>query len=91
MLSSTVVMPTCLRTNFFPYNLSQPPKIRSFIDSVTAVPLENIEGPLKGFVWEFDKVTFFTFHVIKFWLLCCSLIYVYLGGAGRFPSLGGSF
>ncbi|XP_059440839.1 E3 ubiquitin-protein ligase UPL1 isoform X2 [Corylus avellana] len=38
--------------------LEVPPKIRSFIDSVTAVPLENIEGPLKGFVWEFDKGDF---------------------------------
>lgn len=91
MLSSTVVMPTNLVTILFPYNLSQPPKIRSFIDSVTAVPLENIEEPLKGFVWEFDKVPFFTFHVMKLRLLCCSLIYVYLGCAGRFPSLGGSF
>ncbi|KAI6688704.1 hypothetical protein NL676_025532 [Syzygium grande] len=35
-----------------------PPKIRSFIDSVTAVPLENIEEPLKCFVWEFDKGDF---------------------------------
>lgn len=35
-----------------------PPKIRSFIDSVTAVPLENVEEPLKGFVWEFDKGDF---------------------------------
>lgn len=35
-----------------------PPKIRSFIDGVTAVPLENIEQPLKGFVWEFDKGDF---------------------------------
>ena len=34
----------------------QPPKIRSFINNVTCVPLENIEEPLKGFVWEFDKV-----------------------------------
>lgn len=36
--------------------LCQPPKIRSFINSVTAVPLENIEEPIKGFVWEYDKV-----------------------------------
>ncbi|OVA20116.1 Ubiquitin-associated domain/translation elongation factor EF-Ts [Macleaya cordata] len=35
-----------------------PPKIKSFINSVTAVPLENIEEPLKGFVWEFDKGDF---------------------------------
>ncbi|XP_050371147.1 E3 ubiquitin-protein ligase UPL1 isoform X2 [Argentina anserina] len=35
-----------------------PPKIRSFINSVTAVPLENIEEPLKGFVWEYDKGDF---------------------------------
>ncbi|GMN62344.1 hypothetical protein TIFTF001_031415 [Ficus carica] len=35
-----------------------PPKIKSFINSVTAVPLENIEETLKGFVWEFDKGDF---------------------------------
>ncbi|KAE8704296.1 E3 ubiquitin-protein ligase UPL2 [Hibiscus syriacus] len=35
-----------------------PPKIRSFINSVTSVPLENIEEPLKDFVWEFDKGDF---------------------------------
>ncbi|KAK8527091.1 hypothetical protein V6N13_084961 [Hibiscus sabdariffa] len=35
-----------------------PPKIRSFINSVTCVPLENIEEPLKDFVWEFDKGDF---------------------------------
>ncbi|XVF70904.1 hypothetical protein PTKIN_Ptkin11bG0199900 [Pterospermum kingtungense] len=38
--------------------LEVPPKIRSFINSVTSVPLENIEEPLKGFVWEFDKGDF---------------------------------
>ncbi|KAK9156355.1 hypothetical protein Sjap_003835 [Stephania japonica] len=38
--------------------LEAPPKIRSFIDSVTAVPLDNIEEPLKGFSWEFDKGDF---------------------------------
>ncbi|KAK4254640.1 hypothetical protein QN277_009993 [Acacia crassicarpa] len=38
--------------------LEVPPRIRSFIDSVTAVPLEKIEEPLKGFVWEFDKGDF---------------------------------
>ncbi|KAJ4975986.1 hypothetical protein NE237_001092 [Protea cynaroides] len=38
--------------------LEVPPKIRSFINSVTAVPLENIEEPLKGFVWEYDKGDF---------------------------------
>ncbi|XP_068337981.1 E3 ubiquitin-protein ligase UPL1-like isoform X2 [Pyrus communis] len=35
-----------------------PPKIRSFINRVTAVPSENIEEPLKGFIWEFDKGDF---------------------------------
>ncbi|OMP04235.1 hypothetical protein COLO4_09844 [Corchorus olitorius] len=35
-----------------------PPKIKSFINSVTSVPLENIEEPLKDFVWEFDKGDF---------------------------------
>lgn len=35
-----------------------PPKIRSFINNVTSVPLEDIEEPLKGFVWEFDKGDF---------------------------------
>uniref|UniRef100_A0A5B6YM25 HECT-type E3 ubiquitin transferase n=1 Tax=Davidia involucrata TaxID=16924 RepID=A0A5B6YM25_DAVIN len=38
--------------------LEVPPKIRSFINTVTATPLENIEEPLKGFVWEFDKGDF---------------------------------
>lgn len=38
------------------FDLSQPPKIRSFINCVTSVPLEKIEEPLKGFAWEFDKV-----------------------------------
>ncbi|CAN4103909.1 unnamed protein product [Withania somnifera] len=36
-----------------------PPKIRSFICSVTTTPLENIEEPLKSFVWEFDKGDFY--------------------------------
>ncbi|KAK1269560.1 E3 ubiquitin-protein ligase UPL1 [Acorus gramineus] len=35
-----------------------PPKIRSFIRSVTAAPLEGIEELLKGFTWEFDKGDF---------------------------------
>ncbi|CAN6195336.1 unnamed protein product [Urochloa humidicola] len=35
-----------------------PPNIKSFIDSVTAVPLENVELPLKDFAWEFDKGDF---------------------------------
>ncbi|XP_022735674.1 E3 ubiquitin-protein ligase UPL1-like isoform X2 [Durio zibethinus] len=39
-------------------SLELPPKIRSFINSVTSVPLENIEEPLKHFVWEFDKGDF---------------------------------
>ncbi|XP_027346077.1 E3 ubiquitin-protein ligase UPL1-like isoform X2 [Abrus precatorius] len=38
--------------------LEVPPKIRCFIDCVTSVPLEKIEEPLKGFVWEFDKGDF---------------------------------
>lgn len=38
--------------------LEVPPKIRSFINSVTAVPFEHIQEPLKGFVWEFDKGDF---------------------------------
>ncbi|XP_007020477.2 PREDICTED: E3 ubiquitin-protein ligase UPL1 [Theobroma cacao] len=38
--------------------LEVPPKIRSFINSVTSVPLENIEEPLKDFIWEFDKGDF---------------------------------
>ncbi|CAL5075279.1 unnamed protein product [Urochloa decumbens] len=35
-----------------------PPNIKSFIDSVTVVPLENVELPLKDFAWEFDKGDF---------------------------------
>ncbi|KAK9268578.1 hypothetical protein L1049_000332 [Liquidambar formosana] len=38
--------------------LEVPPKIRCFINGVTAAPLENIEEPLKSFVWEFDKGDF---------------------------------
>ncbi|KAI3769136.1 hypothetical protein L6452_00236 [Arctium lappa] len=37
---------------------SQPPKIRCFINGVIATPLENIEEPLKSFVWDFDKGDF---------------------------------
>ncbi|MFS7928960.1 putative HECT domain, ubiquitin interacting, UBA-like superfamily, armadillo-like helical [Helianthus anomalus] len=35
-----------------------PPKIKSFINGVIAVPLENIEEPLKSFFWDFDKGDF---------------------------------
>ncbi|KAI3456803.1 hypothetical protein Pfo_013466, partial [Paulownia fortunei] len=35
-----------------------PLKIKSFINNVTATPLENIEEPLKRFSWEFDKGDF---------------------------------
>ncbi|KAJ9153952.1 hypothetical protein P3X46_027337 [Hevea brasiliensis] len=38
--------------------LEVPSKIKSFINSVTTAPLENIEEPLKSFVWEFDKGDF---------------------------------
>ncbi|XP_027187164.1 E3 ubiquitin-protein ligase UPL1-like [Cicer arietinum] len=42
----------------FLFDLLQPPKIRFFINSVTAVPLEEIQEPLKPFTWEFDKGDF---------------------------------
>ncbi|KAJ1697814.1 hypothetical protein LUZ63_006326 [Rhynchospora breviuscula] len=35
-----------------------PPSIRSFIDSITAAPLEDIEILLRDFVWEYDKGDF---------------------------------
>ncbi|KAK2997133.1 hypothetical protein RJ639_026658, partial [Escallonia herrerae] len=35
-----------------------PPKIRAFINGVATVTLENIEEPLKSFVWDFDKGDF---------------------------------
>ncbi|XP_040383322.1 E3 ubiquitin-protein ligase UPL1-like isoform X1 [Oryza brachyantha] len=35
-----------------------PPNIKSFIDCVTATPLENVKLPLKDFVWEFGKGDF---------------------------------
>ncbi|XP_058209928.1 E3 ubiquitin-protein ligase UPL1-like isoform X2 [Rhododendron vialii] len=38
--------------------LEVPPKIRSFINGVIDTPLANIEEPLKGFVWEFEKGDF---------------------------------
>lgn len=34
------------------------PKIRSFIDSVISSPLDNIQEPLKSFVWDFEKGDF---------------------------------
>ncbi|KAL6600606.1 hypothetical protein ACP70R_045406 [Stipagrostis hirtigluma subsp. patula] len=45
----------CLSNADFP---TGPPNIRSFIDSVTATPLENVEVPLKDFAWHFDKGDF---------------------------------
>uniref|UniRef100_A0A1J3I3S5 HECT-type E3 ubiquitin transferase n=2 Tax=Noccaea caerulescens TaxID=107243 RepID=A0A1J3I3S5_NOCCA len=39
-------------------NSEVPPKIKSFINSVTAVPLEQIQEPLQCFRWEFDKGDF---------------------------------
>ncbi|GAA0160727.1 ubiquitin-protein ligase [Lithospermum erythrorhizon] len=36
----------------------EPPKIRSFIHSVTTAPLESIEEPLRSFTWQFDKGDF---------------------------------
>ncbi|KAL8033396.1 hypothetical protein ABFX02_13G156500 [Erythranthe guttata] len=38
--------------------LEVPLKIKTFINNVTATPLENIEEPLKSFSWEFDKGDF---------------------------------
>ncbi|MCO5577300.1 hypothetical protein L7F22_031127 [Adiantum nelumboides] len=35
-----------------------PPKIKSFIASVTSVPLENIQDPLSQFSWDFEKGDF---------------------------------
>lgn len=38
--------------------LEVPQKVRSTISSITTAALENIQEPLKGFVWEFDKGDF---------------------------------
>ncbi|KAL1556169.1 E3 ubiquitin-protein ligase upl1 [Salvia divinorum] len=38
--------------------LEVPLKIKSFINNVTATPLEKIEEPLKSFSWEYDKGDF---------------------------------
>nr|XP_010929052.1 E3 ubiquitin-protein ligase UPL1 isoform X2 [Elaeis guineensis] len=38
--------------------LEVPPHIRSFISSVTTAALENVEIPLRDFIWEFDKGDF---------------------------------
>lgn len=35
-----------------------PPRIKNFINNVTSTPLENIEEPLRSFVWEFEKGDF---------------------------------
>lgn len=53
----------------------QPPKIRSFINSVTSAPLENIEGPLKTFIWEFDKVPLLPLSHSVLLMFLWSLIY----------------
>lgn len=73
----------------FVFDLYQPPKIRSFISSVTAASLENIEEPLKNFVWEFDKVILYPSSDVL--LLVVVMQYdlcLFFVGAGRFPSLG---
>jgi len=64
----------------------QPPKIRCFIDRVTSVPLEKIEEPLKGFVWEFDKVTLWPClrHKHTFVLMCLIHCYFYFLVQGDF-------
>ncbi|KAG6756300.1 hypothetical protein POTOM_039727 [Populus tomentosa] len=46
------------KNNIIHLNVAEPPKIKSFINGVITSPLENIEEPLKGFVWEFDKGDF---------------------------------
>lgn len=59
----------------FFFDLLQPPKIRSFINCVTSVPFEKIEEPLKGFVWEFDKVPLWSFLLT---LLLCICVRIYI-------------
>ena len=95
-----IVNPACSRSFFF---LSctfhqcmlfclQPPNIKSFINSITTVPLENVELPLKNFAWEFDKVCKSDFLCIaSFVVMLLILISCYQIGVGGFPSLGGPF
>lgn len=62
----------CVNPSFL--HFFQPPKIKSFINSVTAVPLDQIHEPLACFRWEFDKVisnpvcepVFFLFCLLSF-------------------------
>jgi len=70
----------------------QPPKIRCFIDRVTSVPLEKIEEPLKGFVWEFDKVTLWLcLRQTQIIYICFDVLdslLFFFSCTGRFSSLG---
>ena len=34
----------------------QPAKVRAVIDLITGVPFEEIEVPLQGFSWDFERV-----------------------------------
>ena len=38
--------------------LLQPANVKKFISSVTSTPLENIQDPLSGFCWNYEKVNF---------------------------------
>lgn len=74
----------------------QPPNIKSFINSVTTVPLENVELLLKDFAWEFDKVCTSDFLCgdkvcTSFVVMLLILISCYQICVGGFPSLGGPF
>jgi hypothetical protein len=37
----------------------QPPKVKAFINSVQSTPLANIQNPLAGFHWDYDKGDFY--------------------------------
>ena len=51
-------MLTCLNISW------QPAKVRAVIDLITGVPFEEIEVPLQGFSWDFERVRLAAFDLM---------------------------
>lgn len=66
--------------------LSQPPRIKAFIDKVIQCPLQDIAIPLSGFRWEFGKVVISPHYSYSFPVFHCPSTYS-CSVPGEFPSL----
>lgn len=71
----------------FLFIVYQPPKIKSFINGVIAAPLESIEEPLKGFFWDFEKVSMKSYLICYLILPVNVLLVIIFTDIGRLPSL----